>query len=96
MFFFFEVWAGSQDNLDGIYDVYAPSTLSRPSRPRQVAQPVTVPPPPAKEKKKKKQSKSLAGSREDLYHPLMNGKVNIIFLWSFENLLFIIIIDILG
>ncbi|XP_050311078.1 uncharacterized protein LOC126746763 isoform X2 [Anthonomus grandis grandis] len=73
-----DVWAGSQDNLDGIYDLYSPSTLSRPSRPRQVAQPVAVPPPPAKEKKKKNkvQSKSLAGSREDLYHPLMNGKAN--------------------
>ncbi|XP_066144928.1 uncharacterized protein [Euwallacea fornicatus] len=73
----FQVWAGSQDNLDGIYDIYAPSsTLSRPSRPRQVAQPVAVPPPPAKEKKKKNKmlSKSLAGSREDLYHPMMNGK----------------------
>ncbi|ERL95058.1 hypothetical protein D910_12328, partial [Dendroctonus ponderosae] len=74
-----KVWAGSQDNLDGIYDVYAPtSTLGRPSRPRQIAQPVAVPPPPAKEKKKKSkgQSKSLAGSREDLYHPLMNGKAS--------------------
>lgn len=72
-----QVWAGSQDNLDGIYDIYAPSTLSRPSRPRQVTQPVAVPPPPAKEKKKKNKmhSKSLAGSREDLYHPMMNGKV---------------------
>ncbi|KAL1489421.1 hypothetical protein ABEB36_014317 [Hypothenemus hampei] len=73
-----QVWAGSQDNLDGIYDIYAPSTLSRPSRPRQIAQPVAVPPPPAKDKKKKtkKESKSLASSREDLYHPLMNGKAS--------------------
>ncbi|XP_060533251.1 uncharacterized protein LOC132706128 [Cylas formicarius] len=73
-----KVWAGSQDNLDGIYDVYATSTISRPSRPRQIAQPVAVPPPPVKEKKKKSksQSKSLAGSREDLYHPLMNGKAS--------------------
>lgn len=49
-----------------------------------MAQPVAVPPPPAKEKKKKKQSKSLAGSREDLYHPLMNGKVSIKFMWLFD------------
>lgn len=68
-----KVWAGSQDNLDGIYDVYNnTSTISRPSRPRQISQPVAVPPPPAKEKKKKK-TKSLADSKEDLYHPLMNG-----------------------
>lgn len=79
-----KVWAGSQDNLDGIYDVYsASSTMSRPQRPRQVQQPVAVPPPPPtadKEKKKKKKekqlAKSLAGSREDLYHPLMNGKAS--------------------
>ncbi|XP_076255989.1 uncharacterized protein LOC143193577 isoform X1 [Rhynchophorus ferrugineus] len=73
-----KVWAGSQDNLDAIYDVYAPSTLSRPSRPRQISQPVSVPPPPVKDKKKKTKglSKSLAGSREDLYHPVMNGKAS--------------------
>ncbi|KAJ8978451.1 hypothetical protein NQ317_017771 [Molorchus minor] len=71
-----KVWAGSQDNLDGIYDVYSSSTISRPSRPRQIAQPVAVPPPPAKEKKKKMKGKSLAGSREDLYHPIMNGKAS--------------------
>ncbi|XP_023309883.1 uncharacterized protein LOC108903171 [Anoplophora glabripennis] len=71
-----KVWAGSQDNLDGIYDVYSTSTISRPSRPRQIAQPVAVPPPPMKEKKKKSKGKSLGGSREDLYHPLMNGKAS--------------------
>lgn len=72
-----KVWAGSQDNLDGIYDVYSASTISRPSRPRQIAQPVTVPPPPVKEKKKKKsKDKSLSSSREDLYHPVMNGKAS--------------------
>ncbi|EFA04836.1 hypothetical protein TcasGA2_TC014886 [Tribolium castaneum] len=68
-----KVWAGSQDNLDTIYDVYASSTISRPSRPRQITQPVAVPPPPIKEKKKKSK-KSL--SREDLYPPLTNGKAN--------------------
>lgn len=67
-----KVWAGSQDNLDTIYDVYSSSTISRPSRPRQVAQPVAVPPPPVKEKKKKSK-KQLSASREDLYHPIMNG-----------------------
>lgn len=71
-----KVWAGSQDNLDGIYDVYSTSTISRPSRPRQIAQPVAVPPPPVKEKKKKSKGKSLSGSREELYHPLMNGKAS--------------------
>lgn len=71
-----KVWAGSQDNLDGIYDVYSTSTISRPSRPRQIAQPVAVPPPPVKEKKKRMKGKSLSGSREDLYHPLMNGKAS--------------------
>lgn len=67
-----KVWAGSQDNLDRIYDVYASSTISRPSRPRQIAQPVPVPPPPVKEKNKKKKNKMLGGSKEELY-PLMNG-----------------------
>ncbi|CAH0549378.1 unnamed protein product [Brassicogethes aeneus] len=71
-----KVWAGSQDNLDGIYDVYSTSTISRPSRPRQIVQPVAVPPPPMKEKKKKSKGKSLGSSREDLYHPLMNGKAS--------------------
>ncbi|KAJ8964391.1 hypothetical protein NQ314_004961, partial [Rhamnusium bicolor] len=71
-----KVWAGSQDNLDGIYDVYSTSTISRPSRPRQIAQPVVVPPPPVKEKKKKSKGKSLSGSREDLYHPVMNGRAS--------------------
>lgn len=73
-----KVWAGSQDNLDGIYDIYSTSTISKPSRPRQVAQPVAVPPPPMKEKKKKKtKEKSLiADSREDLYHPVMNGRAS--------------------
>lgn len=70
-----KVWAGSQDNLDGIYDVYATSTISRPSRPRQIAQPVNVPPPPTKEKNKKRNKKLLGGSKEELY-PLMNGKAN--------------------
>lgn len=70
-----KVWAGSQDNLDGIYDVYSTSTISRPSRPRQIAQPVTVPPPPVKEKNKKRNKKLLGGSKEELY-PLMNGKAN--------------------
>lgn len=72
-----KVWAGSQDNLDGngIYDVYASSTISRPSRPRQISQPVPVPPPPAKEKNKKRNKKLLGGSKEELY-PLMNGKAN--------------------
>ncbi|CAG9821442.1 unnamed protein product [Phaedon cochleariae] len=70
-----KVWAGSQDNLDGIYDVYSTSTISRPNRPRQIAQPVTVPPPPVKDKKKKnKGGRSLGGSREELYHPTANGK----------------------
>lgn len=69
-----KVWAGSQDNLDGIYDVYSTSTISRPSRPRQISQPVAVPPPPMKEKKKKNKVKSLGGSREDLYNPMMNGR----------------------
>lgn len=69
-----KVWAGSQDNLDTIYDVYASSTISRPSRPRQITQPVSVPPPPIKEKKKKSKKNA---SREDLYHPpLTNGKAN--------------------
>ncbi|XP_019869239.1 uncharacterized protein LOC109597895 [Aethina tumida] len=71
-----KVWAGSQDNLDQIYDVYSTSTISRPSRPRQIMQPVTVPPPPVKEKKKKSKGKSLSSSREDLYHPVMNGKAS--------------------
>ncbi|XP_044763821.1 uncharacterized protein LOC123320537 [Coccinella septempunctata] len=71
-----KVWGGSQDNIDGIYDVYNnTSTISRPSRPRQISQPVAVPPPPIKEKKKKDKKKSLSSSREDLYHPLMNGKM---------------------
>lgn len=68
-----KVWAGSQDNLDAIYDVYAASTIGRPSRPRQIAAPVGVPPPPAKEKNKKRNKKLLGGSKEELY-PLMNGK----------------------
>ncbi|XP_057651920.1 uncharacterized protein LOC130891295 [Diorhabda carinulata] len=71
-----KVWAGSQDNLDGIYDVYSTSTISRPTRPRQISQPVAVPPPPVKDKKKKTKQKSLSGSREDLYHPMMNGKAS--------------------
>ncbi|XP_017778745.1 PREDICTED: uncharacterized protein LOC108564261 [Nicrophorus vespilloides] len=71
-----KVWVGSQDNLDGIYDVYSTSTISRPSRPRQISQPVSVvPPPPMKEKNKKRNKKLLAGSKEELY-PLMNGKAN--------------------
>lgn len=37
-----KVWAGSQDNLDQIYDVYSNSTLTRPQRPRQIVQPVAV------------------------------------------------------
>lgn len=71
-----KVWAGSQDNLDTIYDVYSTSTISRPSRPRQISQPVAVPPPPVKDKKKKNKGKSLSSSREDLYHPVMNGKAS--------------------
>lgn len=74
VFYHLQVWAGSQDNLDGIYDVYSTSTISRPSRPRQISQPVAVPPPPMKEKKKKNKVKSLGGSREDLYNPMMNGR----------------------
>lgn len=70
-----KVWAGSQDNLDGIYDVYSTSTISRPSRPRQVSTPVAVPPPPVKEKNKKRNKKLLGGSKEELY-PLMNGKAS--------------------
>lgn len=70
-----KVWAGSQDNLDGIYDVYASSTISRPNRPRQIQAPVAVPPPPVKEKSKKSKKK-MAASKEDLYHPQMNGKAN--------------------
>lgn len=69
-----KVWAGSQDNLDGIYDIYSSSTISRPSRPRQISNPVTVPPPPVKEKKKK--NKKLSESKEELYHPAMNGKAS--------------------
>ncbi|KAK9746662.1 hypothetical protein QE152_g5946 [Popillia japonica] len=69
------VWAGSQDNLDQIYDVYSSSTISRPSRPRQISAPVTVPPPPIKEKNKKKNKKMLSESREELY-PMMNGKAS--------------------
>lgn len=70
-----KVWAGSQDHLDGIYDVYSTSTISRTPRPRQIAAPVAVPPPPAKEKNKK-YKKKLMSSKEDLYHPMMNGKAN--------------------
>lgn len=70
-----KVWAGSQDNLDAIYDVYSTSTISRPSRPRQISAPVAVPPPPIKEKNKKKSKKLLGGSKEELY-PLMNGKAS--------------------
>lgn len=72
-----KVWGGSQDNIDGIYDVYNnTSTISRTARPRQITQPVAVPPPPIKEKKKKDKKKNLSSSREDLYHPLMNGKMH--------------------
>lgn len=70
-----KVWAGSQDNLDAIYDVYSTSTISRPTRPRQISAPVAVPPPPVKEKSKKKNKKFLGGSKEELY-PLMNGKAS--------------------
>lgn len=70
-----KVWAGSQDNLDAIYDVYSTSTISRPTRPRQISAPVAVPPPPVKEKNKKKNKKLLSGSKEELY-PLMNGKAS--------------------
>lgn len=77
-----KVWAGSQDNLDTIYDVYSSSTISRPSRPRQISNPVTVPPPPIKEKKKK--NKKLLNdnnnTKEELYHhhnhSTMNGKAS--------------------
>lgn len=68
-----KVWAGSQDNLDNVYDIYSTGTISRPSRPRQIAQPVEVPPPPTKEKGKKRNKKLLGGSKDELY-PLMNGK----------------------
>ncbi|XP_044739029.1 uncharacterized protein LOC123300511 [Chrysoperla carnea] len=68
-----KVWAGSQDNLDSVYDIYSTSTISRPTRPRQIAQPVEVPPPP-KEKGKKRNKKLLGGSKDELYHPLLNGK----------------------
>lgn len=71
-----KVWAGSQDNLDTIYDVYSTSTLTRPQRPRQISAPVAVPPPPQKEKSNKKRNKKLlGGSKEELY-PLMNGKAS--------------------
>lgn len=73
-FFCYQVWAGSQDNLDTIYDVYSTSTLSRPQRPRQIAAPVAVPPPPQKDKVKKKSKKS-GNSKEELY-PMMNGKAS--------------------
>ncbi|KAF5286547.1 hypothetical protein FQA39_LY16230 [Lamprigera yunnana] len=66
-----KVWAGSQDNLDGIYDVYSTSTISRTPRPRQIATPVAVPPPPQVEKNKKKKKTS----KEDMYS-LTNGKAN--------------------
>lgn len=70
-----KVWAGSQDNLDTIYDVYSTSTLTRPQRPRQISAPVAVPPPPQKDKSKKRNKKLLGGSKEELY-PLMNGKAS--------------------
>lgn len=70
-----KVWAGSQDNLDAIYDVYSTSTISRTPRPRQVATPVAVPPPPMKEKNKKYKKKLGSSSKEELY-PMMNGKAN--------------------
>lgn len=63
-----KVWAGSQENLDAIYDVYSMSTISRTPRPRQVATPVTVPPPPAKEKNNKAKKKMLAGSKVSAEH----------------------------
>ncbi|KAK4877822.1 hypothetical protein RN001_010328 [Aquatica leii] len=66
-----KVWAGSQDNLDGIYDVYSTSTISRTPRPRQIAAPVVVPPPPQIEMKKKKKKMS----KEEMY-PMINGKAN--------------------
>lgn len=69
-----KVWAGSQDNLDTIYDVYSTSTLTRPQRPRQISAPVPVPPPPQKDKTKKKKDKK-STSREELY-PMMNGKAS--------------------
>lgn len=70
-----KVWAGSQENLDAIYDVYATSTISRTPRPRQIVTPVAVPPPPSKEKNKKYKKKLLSNSKEELY-PIMNGKAN--------------------
>ncbi|XP_022907112.1 uncharacterized protein [Onthophagus taurus] len=85
-----KVWAGSQDNIDQIYDVYSSSTISRPSRPRQITAPVTVPPPPpppsSKEKtnsnKKQQRPKNRMSNgnhhqKEELYSSgLMNGKAN--------------------
>lgn len=68
-----KVWAGSQDHIDGIYDIYSTSTISRQPRPRQITQPVPVPPPPVKEKNKKSKKKILSSSKEEIY-PMMNGK----------------------
>lgn len=63
-----KVWAGSQENLDAIYDVYSMSTISRTPRPRQVATPVAAPPPPAKEKNKKAKKKMLGSSKVSRHH----------------------------
>lgn len=73
-----KVWAGSQDNLDGIYDAYSASTMGRPTRPRQISNPVAVPPPPPKDKQKPKNRAKHPNkpSAEDLYHVSMNGKAN--------------------
>ncbi|KAF5287402.1 hypothetical protein FQR65_LT12227 [Abscondita terminalis] len=68
-----KVWAGSQDNLDGIYDVYSTSTISRTPRPRQVAAPVSVPPPPQLLEKNKKKKK--VASKDEAY-AMTNGRAN--------------------
>lgn len=68
-----KVWAGSQDNLDGIYDLYSTSTISRTPRPRQIAAPISVPPPPHQEKNKKPKKKN--SSKEEMY-PMVNGRAN--------------------
>lgn len=71
-----KVWAGSQDNLDTIYDVYSTSTLTRPQRPRQISAPVPVPPPPQKDKTNKKKNKKMIGNSKEELYPMMNGKAS--------------------
>ncbi|KAJ8958041.1 hypothetical protein NQ318_002048, partial [Aromia moschata] len=66
-----KVWAGSQDNLDGIYDHDIQTVAA--AADRAAGDGASA---PVKEKKKKGKGKSLSGSREDLYHPVMNGKAS--------------------